>query len=367
MLWFSPFFALQFEPLTVGLTVVSFLAIAFVVWKFLRPSPGPAAKAVDGKGSKTEAASGALSLREGLAKTRREGFIGRISGLFKGRQLNEEILAEIEEVLFTSDIGVKTSERFLQGLKERFKSGELKDLEDIWVYLKKEATTILRGTHSEVYVDPGQRSEPTVILMVGVNGTGKTTTTGKLAAKWKGEGKSVLMGAGDTFRAAAVEQLQAWGDRIDVEVISGKPESDPASVLFDAAKKLSERSADILLADTAGRLHTHAGLLDELKKIVRVMDKALPGSPQEVWLVLDGTTGQNAIQQARIFGEAVHVTGLILTKLDGTAKGGVVLGICDELNLPIRYIGVGEKVDDLRPFDSTEFVDALFSRTEETE
>ncbi len=306
------------------------------------------------------------ALSRGLARTRQEGFIGRLASLFRGRELDPSMLDEIEEVLFTSDIGVSTSERLLKGLKVAFAEGTMSTADEAWAYLRHEAATIL-GSASTAPFQGDRGPSPRVVLMVGVNGTGKTTTTGKLASRWQADGKKVLLGAGDTFRAAAVEQLQVWADRVGVDVIKGEEGTDPASVLFDAAKAAQDQGVDILLADTAGRLHTHANLLEELKKIVRVLDKAIPGAPHEVLLVLDGTTGQNAIQQAKIFGEAVQVTGLVLTKLDGTAKGGVVLGICDELGIPIRFIGVGEKVEDLRPFDATEFVEALFGEALESE
>jgi len=354
----SPIFGITGQNgIVIGIVVAVCIALYLVATR-KKEDNLPAPKSGDTDGS--------TDLFKGLQKTREEGFLGRITGLFKGRVLDDDLLEQIEEVLLTSDIGVKTSDKLLSGLKEAYKRGEVSDLDSVWGFLRQEAIQILESTGSGKGNDPGDADSPQVILMVGVNGTGKTTTTGKLAAKWKAQGRNVLLGAGDTFRAAAVEQLQAWGSRVDVPVIAGKADSDPASVLFDAAKKMEETKSDILIADTAGRLHTHAGLLDELKKVVRVIGKARPGAPQEVWLVLDGTTGQNAIQQARIFGEAVQVTGLILTKLDGTAKGGVVLGISDELGLPIRYIGIGEKVDDLRPFKPREFVRALFGDGSET-
>ena len=355
---------------TIGIALVLLGAIAaFFIFRTGRKNkalvPGETDSPPEGSRDSDAPKSDENALRKGLKKTREEGFLGRISRLFQGASLDDAVIEQIEEVLFTSDIGVKTSERLLQSLKDAHaQQGELSQ-EQVWAHLREEALSILEASQKP-WTSPDERTEPTVVMMVGVNGTGKTTSTGKLAAHWMANGKSVLLGAGDTFRAAAVEQLQAWGSRVGAPVVAGKAESDPASVLFDATRQMREKGVDILLADTAGRLHTHAGLLDELKKVVRVVGKAMPGAPHEVWLVLDGTTGQNAIQQARIFGEAVDVSGIILTKLDGTAKGGVVLGIADELGLPIRYLGVGEKVDDLRTFDGREFVDALFGDPPQT-
>jgi fused signal recognition particle receptor len=203
--------------------------------------------------------------------------------------------------------------------------------------------------------------KPFVLLVLGVNGVGKTTTIGKLATKWTDEGKKVLLAAGDTFRAAATEQLEEWAKRSGTDIVKGKPQGDPSSVIFDAIKKGTEDGYDIVICDTAGRLHSNAGLMDELKKLRRVSDKALAGAPHETWMVLDSTTGQNAISQAKTFKADMEITGIVLTKLDGSAKGGVVLGICDELKVPVRFIGVGEKKEDLRPFDAAAFVEALFS------
>lgn len=304
-----------------------------------------------------EAEAGA-TLAVGLAKTKREGFMARLSGLFGGgpKVIDEKTLAELEEVLFTADIGVKTASSLVEVAREKAKSKDL-DADKLKVVMRKEIERIvdLKGSHAL-----GGGGPPHVIMVVGVNGAGKTTTIGKLAAKAKAAGKKVLLGAGDTFRAAAAEQLDVWAERAGVEIVKGREDADPASVVFDAVKKGKEGGYDLVIADTAGRLHTKANLMEELKKVKRVVDKALPGAPHEVLLVLDATNGQNAIQQARQFHDAVGVTSIALTKLDGTAKGGVIIGICDELKVPVSWAGVGEKVADLRPFEPKEFVQALF-------
>jgi fused signal recognition particle receptor len=303
------------------------------------------------------------TLAAGLEKTR-GGFMARLQGIFGGsRQVDESTLAEMEEILFTADIGVKTATSLLEGARERVKRRELDDPARLKAALRQEIARIVSlggppGANREFAVGP---SRPRVIMVVGVNGSGKTTTVGKLAAKLGQAGHRVLLGAGDTFRAAAGEQLEVWADRVGAPVVRGKDGSDPASVCFEAVKRGIEEQVDVVLLDTAGRLHTKVPLMEELKKVKRVVDKALPGAPHEVLLVLDATNGQNAIAQARQFHEALGVTGIALTKLDGTAKGGVVIGISDELRIPVRYVGVGEKVADLRAFDPDEFVDALFS------
>lgn len=301
------------------------------------------------------------SLGEGLSKTREQGFVGRIGKLFKGRQVDEALLDQIEEVLFTADIGVKTSTKLLEGMRAKLSRKELADASRIWSHLRQEAVTILEGAGkpNSLQIAAGA-TEPHVVLVIGVNGSGKTTSIGKLAHRLVADGKKVLVGAGDTFRAAAGEQLEIWAKRVGASFVDGKDGADPSSVLFDAVKQGKEEGVDVILLDTAGRLHTNANLVKELKKVNRTIDKALPGAPHEVLLVLDGTQGQNAIAQAHTFGEALGVTGFVLTKLDGTAKGGVILGICDELKLPLCWIGIGERTEDLRPFDGAEFVEALF-------
>jgi fused signal recognition particle receptor len=306
---------------------------------------------------KIDAESG-QTLAAGLAKTKREGFMSRLAGLFGGapRQVDESVLAELEEVLFTADIGVKTASALVEHARTVAKSKALGSAELKSVIREEVARIVdLKSNHALKGGGP-----PHVIMVVGVNGAGKTTTIGKLAAKAKDSGLKVLLGAGDTFRAAAAEQLDVWAVRAGAEIVKGKDEADPASVIFEAVKQGVEKKVDLVIADTAGRLHTKANLMEELKKVKRVIEKALPGAPHEVLLVLDSTNGQNAIMQARQFHDAVGITSIALTKLDGTAKGGVIIGICDELKLPVTWAGVGEKVADLRPFDPKEFVAALF-------
>jgi fused signal recognition particle receptor len=279
-------------------------------------------------------------------------------------ELDDAALGELEEILFSADVGVRTATALLEAVRERLKRKELGDLSKVKAALREEIERIL-----SLGAAPGQARHgglpdappPQVVMVVGVNGTGKTTTIGKLAAKLKASGKSVLLGAGDTFRAAAGEQLDVWADRAQVPMVRGKDGSDPGAVLFDAVTRARKEKLDVVLCDTAGRLHTKSNLMDELKRIKRTLEKAHAGAPQEVLLVVDATTGQNAIQQARQFHDALGITGFVLTKLDGTAKGGVIIGICDELKIPVRYVGVGEKVADLKAFDPHEFVEALFA------
>jgi fused signal recognition particle receptor len=308
--------------------------------------------------AKIDAQAGA-TLAAGLAKTKSEGFMAKLNGLFGGgpKVIDEKVLGELEEVLFTADIGVRTASRLVELAREKAKSKELDSAEKLKGVIRREVEQIV-SLKANTSLSGG--GPPHVIMVVGVNGAGKTTTIGKLASKAKAEGKKVVVGAGDTFRAAAAEQLDVWAERSGAELVKGQAEADPASVVFDAIKRAREVGADLVLADTAGRLHTKANLMEELKKVKRVAEKALPGAPHEVLLVLDSTMGQNAIAQAKEFRDAVGVTSIALTKLDGTAKGGVIIGICDELKVPVAWAGVGEKVADLRKFDAKEFVDALF-------
>ncbi|WP_426754206.1 signal recognition particle-docking protein FtsY [Myxococcus sp. Y35] len=307
--------------------------------------------------AKVEAEAG-RTLAQGLDKTKNQGFMARLNGLFgQQRQVDESVLAELEEILFTADIGVRTANHLVEVAREKLKRNELKDPERIKSLIRDEVARICDLPVPRSLEGGGP---PHVVMVVGVNGAGKTTTIGKLASKLTGSGKKVVLAAGDTFRAAATEQLDEWARRANAELVKGVEGGDPSAVVFEAAKKAKEEGADVLIADTAGRLHTKAPLMEELKKVKRVMDKALPGAPHEVLLVLDSTNGQNAIQQAKQFHEAVGVTAIALTKLDGTAKGGVVIGICDELKLPVVWVGVGEKAADLRRFEPREFVQALF-------
>ncbi len=306
------------------------------------------------------------ALKKGLASTR-GGFIARLAKLFgKKTEIDPELLDEIQEVLITADIGVKTSERILERLKTRMDNDQLGDEDQVWEALREEARGILEApgtTSGGVYRAPSE--SPGVILVVGVNGVGKTTTIGKLASRFQENGKKVILAAGDTFRAAAVLQLEVWGRRVGCDVVKGKERADPASVIFDAIKKAREEDADYVIADTAGRLHTKTNLMEELKKVVRSAEKALERPVDEILLVLDSTTGQNAIQQAQLFKDAIEVSGIALTKLDGTAKGGVILGIVDEHGLPVHFVGIGERVEDLREFDAPSFVEALFAKPDD--
>jgi fused signal recognition particle receptor len=305
-----------------------------------------------------DAADQAKTLRLALGRTR-EGLMGRLAAAVGGKTIDAAVLDDIENVLFSADIGARTADRLLQAVKKKLSNKELGSLDKIEATLRAEATAILDSVEVKPLALDG--ASPRVVLVLGVNGAGKTTTIGKLSNQLKKQGKSVLLGAGDTFRAAAADQLEVWADRAGVPIVTGPDGSDPSSVLFDAVKKGVADNVDVILCDTAGRLHTKANLMEELKKVHRSLGKACPGAPHEVILVLDGTVGQNAIAQAKQFGEAAPLTGIILTKLDGTAKGGVVLGIVDELKVPVRYIGVGERIEDLRPFVPAEFVAALFS------
>jgi len=299
-------------------------------------------------------------LRTGLSRTRSR-FTDGLANLVVGRkEIDAELLEELETLLLTADVGVDATTRIVKELTDRVKRKELSDPEVLTKILKERLLEILEPCDQPVRQPaPGT---PQVILMVGINGAGKTTTIGKLARRLQDEGQTVLLAAGDTFRAAAVEQLQTWGERNRIQVIAQHSGADSASVIFDALQAATSRGADVLIADTAGRLHTKTNLMDELAKIARVLKKIDPEAPHEVMLVVDATTGQNALNQAVQFNQAIGLTGITLTKLDGTAKGGIVFAIAEKLKLPIRFIGVGEAIEDLRHFDAREFVDALFER-----
>ncbi|MFN3480376.1 MAG: signal recognition particle-docking protein FtsY [Thermodesulfovibrionales bacterium] len=294
-------------------------------------------------------------LKQGLAKTRK-GLIEKVESIFSGRKIDFETLEELEEALLTADIGVKATTEIIDFLKEKTKKGEIKDISRIKEYLKLEMSTML-GDSQPLIID----RKPFVILAVGVNGVGKTTTIGKLTARFVGEGKSVIMAAADTFRAAAIEQLEIWAKRTGAQIVKHQSGSDPAAVAFDAIEAAKARNIDVVIVDTAGRLHTKSPLMEELKKVRRVIEKGIPSAPHEVLLVVDATTGQNALRQAEMFNNAIGVTGIALTKLDGTAKGGIIFAIRRELGIPVRYIGIGEGIEDLRDFEPKEFVEALFS------
>lgn len=296
-------------------------------------------------------------LKNGLAKTK-NALVGKIDNIVKTfRKVDEELFEELEEALISADIGVYTTEEILDELRDTVKGKNIKDAEEV----KNELFEILKrmvGEHEPLNLS----TKPSVILVIGVNGVGKTTSIGKISAELKSQGKKVVVAAADTFRAAAAEQLTVWCERAGVDIIKQAAGADPASVVFDAISALRSRSADVLIIDTAGRLHNKKNLMDELAKIDRVINRELPDSAKETLLVLDATTGQNAVMQAKEFKEASQITGLVLTKLDGTAKGGIVLSIKKELGIPVKFIGVGEKIDDMKPFDSTEFAGALFGK-----
>lgn len=301
-------------------------------------------------------------LIQGLIKTKQNIGSGFLN-FFRGKKIDDELFEELEEQLLIADSGMPTTTKIINNLTQHATKQQLKDAELLYQQLKLELADVLKPVAQPLEIDTTKK--PYVILMVGVNGVGKTTTIGKLAKKFQDEGKSVMLAAGDTFRAAAVEQLQVWGERNHIPVIAQSSGSDSASVIFDAMQSAAARNIDVLIADTAGRLQNKNHLMDELKKIVRVMKKYDETAPHEIMLTLDAGTGQNAISQAKLFNEAVGLTGITLTKLDGTAKGGVIFAIADQFNIPIRFIGVGEKIDDLRPFNSEEFIEALFSHEEE--
>jgi fused signal recognition particle receptor len=305
------------------------------------------------------------SLRKGLAKSRGdEGFFGRLKAIFAGRrEISPEIAENIEEVLLASDVGVPTTQAILERVRGTLSGSDLVDSDRVWEALRAEASRVLAvdGKAGAFAL----KARPTVVLMVGVNGAGKTTTIGKLATKLKEAGRKCVLAAGDTFRAAAVQQLVVWGERVGCEVVRGKDGADPGSVIFDAVKRAQETGADVVLCDTAGRLHTKTNLMTEMKKIAKTATKAMEGAPHETLLVIDATNGQNALAQAAEFKEALELTGIVLTKLDGTAKGGVILGISDTLKLPVRFIGLGERPDDLHDFSPDEFVEALLGKESE--
>ncbi|EOB4973423.1 signal recognition particle-docking protein FtsY [Vibrio fluvialis] len=300
-------------------------------------------------------------LKRSLSRTKANIGVG-FFGLFKGKKIDDDLFEELEEQLLVADVGMDTTLKIIESLTEKSSRQQLRDGEALYGLLKEEMAEILSKVEQPLVVDSSKT--PFVILMVGVNGVGKTTTIGKLAKQFQGQGKKVMLAAGDTFRAAAVEQLQIWGERNNVPVIAQHTGADSASVIYDAIEAAKARGVDVVIADTAGRLQNKANLMEELRKIVRVMKKIDDSAPHEIMLTLDAGTGQNAISQAKLFSDVAPLTGITLTKLDGTAKGGVIFAIADQFQIPIRYIGVGEGIDDLRPFATQEFIDALFSRDE---
>jgi len=298
-------------------------------------------------------------LKKGLSKTH-QGFVEKMDRLFLGKKtIDEDMLDELESLLFEADLGVKTSSQLIESVRQGLKRGELREPEKVKGFIKQEIRRILESGEKPLSID-FSRTKPFVMMVVGVNGGGKTTTIGKIANQFSSKGKKVLVGAADTFRAAAVEQLEVWANRVGADLIKQSKGSDPSAVAFDSIHAAKARETDLVFIDTAGRLHTKVNLMEELKKVKRIVGRECSGAPHEILLVLDATTGQNAISQAKLFHEAIGVTGIALTKLDGTAKGGIIVGITEELKLPIRYIGVGEGIDDLKEFNATEFVEALF-------
>ncbi|MBM4049705.1 MAG: signal recognition particle-docking protein FtsY [Planctomycetes bacterium] len=296
-------------------------------------------------------------LKKGLQKTR-EKLTSRLQSLFTfGRKIDEELLEQLEEVLLAADIGVRPVSKLIGEVREAYRTRKIQNQEEVPGFLKQQLKESLGKWDTKLKAAP---QPPMVILVTGVNGTGKTTSIAKLAAMFDSQGKKVLLAASDTFRAAAIEQLEIWSKRAGVGVIKHQTGADPAAVAFDALEAAASRGVDVVLIDTAGRLHTHDNLMKELNKIRRVVEKRIPGAPHEVLLVLDATTGQNAIVQAKQFKQAVAVTGIFLAKLDGTAKGGVVLGMRDEADIPVKFVGIGEKLDDIEPFNAEAFVDAIF-------
>ncbi|AEN87893.1 Signal recognition particle GTPase (Docking protein) [Priestia megaterium WSH-002] len=305
--------------------------------------------------------------KDGLSKTR-NSFSERVNDLVsRYRQVDEEFFEELEEILISADVGVATVLDLIDDLKSEVKRRNIKDPQDVQAVISEKLIDIYESGEEQIGELNMQQNDLTVILFVGVNGVGKTTTIGKIAHKFKEEGKKVVMAAGDTFRAGAIEQLEVWGERVGVDVIKQSAGSDPAAVMYDAVQSAKARKADVLLCDTAGRLQNKVNLMKELEKVKRVIEREIPGAPHEVLLVLDATTGQNALSQAKTFSEATNVTGIVLTKLDGTAKGGIVLAIRNELKLPVKFVGLGEKVDDLQPFDTEQYIYGLFANAVEEE
>jgi fused signal recognition particle receptor len=299
--------------------------------------------------------------KEGLTKTR-DSFAGRVNDLvYRYRKVDEDFFEELEEILISADVGVSTVMELIDELKDEVKKRNIQDPRDMHSVISEKLVEIYQGDFDEENSLNIQENGLTVVLVVGVNGVGKTTSIGKLAHKLKQDGKSVLLAAGDTFRAGAIDQLEVWGERVGVSVIKQSEGSDPAAVVYDALQAAKSRQVDVLLCDTAGRLQNKVNLMKELEKVKRVIEREVPGAPHEVLLVLDATTGQNAMSQAKTFTQATDVTGIVLTKLDGTAKGGIVLAIRNELNTPVKFVGLGEKMDDLQEFDPEQFVFGLFS------
>lgn len=329
----------------------------FSKFSFRKKDSGSPKNKNNNQSSETEEKGFFQRLRLSLKKTH-EILVTPVDEIILGRKrIDEDVFDNLEEILITSDVGPKTALDLICRVQEKIKHGEYNETDLIKDYLKEEILGILLARQEPLDIS---QSKPFVIMVIGVNGSGKTTTIAKLANQMKSQGKKVLLAAADTFRAAGIEQLEVWGERVGCEMIKQKKGTDPSAVAYDAVHAALARNVDVLIVDTAGRLHTKVNLMEELKKIKRIMGRESPGSPHEVLLVLDSTTGQNAISQAKMFKESLGYTGIVLTKLDGSAKGGVIVGISGELKIPIRYIGIGEKMDDLREFNAREFVEALF-------
>lgn len=315
----------------------------------------------------TQTESVTEKFKEGLTKTR-DSFSGKVNDLVsRYRKVDEEFFEELEEILIQADVGFDTVMKLVEELKKEVKRRNIQDTKEVQAVISEKLVDIYQGGSDESFDLNIQENALTVILFVGVNGVGKTTTIGKLAHKFKSEGKNVILAAGDTFRAGAIEQLEVWGERVGVDVIKQAEGSDPAAVMYDAVQSAKSRKADILLCDTAGRLQNKVNLMKELEKVKRVIEREVPGAPHEVLLVLDATTGQNALIQAKTFKETTEVSGIVLTKLDGTAKGGIVIAIRNELDIPVKFVGLGEKMDDLQEFDAERYVYGLFADLEDEE
>lgn len=298
-------------------------------------------------------------LKKGLSKTH-QGFVEKIDKLLVGKKtIDHDLLDELEALLFEADLGVSTVTQLIEGVKRSLKRGELQDPSKVKEFIRQEILRILKTGENPLIID-FSKTKPFVFMVVGVNGVGKTTTIGKIAYHYSTQGKKILIGAADTFRAAATEQLEIWAKRVGADFIKQSHGSDPAAVAFDSIQAARARGVDLVFIDTAGRLHTKVNLMEELKKVKRIIAREYAGAPHEILLILDATTGQNAISQAKLFNDAIGVTGIALTKLDGTAKGGIIVGITEALKIPIRYIGIGEDIDDLKEFNANEFVQALF-------
>ena len=335
------------------------------MFSFLKSDKNKANKSSSNSDDKenVEHTSGLFSrLKKGLSRTRHGLTDGLANVVLGAKSIDDDLMEQIEDLLISADLGMEATNRISQNLLQKVSRNELKDPEALFTALHDEMQTILEASEQPLVIP--EQDSPFVILMIGINGAGKTTTIGKLAKRLQNEGKSVMLAAGDTFRAAAVEQLQVWGERNDIPVVAQQSGADSASVIYDAIESAKSKNIDVLIADTAGRLHTQTNLMEELKKVKRVMSKVDASAPHEVMLVLDAGTGQNALNQAEQFHEAMQLTGITLTKLDGTAKGGVIFAIAHKLGLPIRFIGVGEAIEDLRPFAANDFVDALFDKND---